>query len=90
MELDAVSDGEAMPAERNVAIVRDRFVRSRAESRSESQRNPPLQRVACDIPHLSLDCIEALSFALPDLDGQKLKQVAISVGRAGAGSFRSV
>jgi hypothetical protein len=79
-----------VPAERDIAVVGNCLVRPGAQSGSKRERNSALKGVAGDIAHLSLDGVETLAFALPDLDGQQLKKVTISVGGAGAGSFRAV
>ena len=90
VELDAVRDGEAVPAQRDIAVVGYGLIRSGAECRSEGKGDSALERVASHIAHLSLDGVEALSFALPDLDGQQLKEMTISVYSAGTGSFGSI
>lgn len=90
VELDAVSYSETVPTQRDIAVVSNCLIGSRTQSGSKREGDSPLQRVASHIAHLSLDGVEALSFALPDLDGQQLKEVTIAVGGAGAGSFGSV
>jgi hypothetical protein len=90
VELDAVGYSETVPAQRDIAIVSDCFIRSRAQRGSERKSDSPLERITSDVPHLALDCVETLTFALPDFDGQELKEVTISVGGSGAGSFGSV
>ena len=79
-----------MPAQRDIAIVRDGFVGAGAESGRKRLRDFPLERIAGDIAHLGLDRVETLPFALSDFDGQQLQQMPVSVGRTGAGSLGPV
>lgn len=79
-----------MPAERDVVIVPHSFMSARAECRCQRQRDLPLERIASDIAHLASDRVEALAFSLPDFDGQQLQEMAVSVGRAGAGALGAI
>jgi hypothetical protein len=90
MELYAIRDSEAVPAQRDIAIVGYGLIGPGAERRSEGKGDSPLERVASYIAHLSLNGVEALPFALSDLDRQELKEVTVPVGGAGACSFGSV
>ena len=79
MKLDPIGDGQTVPAECDITVVCDRFVSSGIECRRERLRNFPLERIARDIAHLATDGVETLSFALPDLDGEQLEQMPVSV-----------
>jgi hypothetical protein len=70
MKLYAIRDSEAVPAQRDIAIVGYGLIRPGAECRSEGKSDSPLERVARHVAHLSLDGVEALPFALADLDRQ--------------------
>jgi hypothetical protein len=73
VKLDPIGNGQTVPSECDIPIVRDCFVSSGIESRRERLSNLPLERIACDIAHLATDGVETLSFALSDLDGQQLE-----------------
>lgn len=90
MQLDAVGDGQAMPAKRQVVVVRDCFVSAGVERWCQGQRDLSLEGVTGDVAHLGANGVQALPFPLANLDCEKLEQMAIAVGRAGAGAFRSV
>ena len=90
MNLDSVSDVEPAPSENDVAIVRDRFVGSGAEGGREGCRQPLFQGVTSDFPELRANRVQALSFALPDLDREQLEQVAITIRRSRAGAFGAI
>jgi hypothetical protein len=90
VELDTVSDGKAMPSQREIVIVGDSFVRTETQRRRQRQSDFPLQRVTGDLTHLGFDGLETLAFALPDLDGEQLEQMSIPVGSTGAGAFGSI
>lgn len=90
MELDPIGYRQAMPAERDVVIVRDSFVGAGAECWCERQSDLALERVTSDIAHLTANRFEALAFSLPDFDRQQLEEMAVPVGRAGAGSFGAI
>jgi len=87
VQLDTIGNSQAVPSERHVAVVCDGFIRARAEGGRERLCDFSLERIAGDIPHLGANRVEALSFALPDLDREELQQVPVSVRRAGACSF---
>jgi hypothetical protein len=70
VKLDSIGDGKPMPAEGQVIVVGNRFVSSGVECRREGQGNLPLERVTSDVAHLTFDGLEALPFALPNLDGE--------------------
>ena len=72
MQLDSVGDGKAVPAKRNILVVGDSFMSTGAESGRKRQSDLSLERIAGDIAHLTTDRVEALPFALTDLDGQQL------------------
>ena len=90
MKLDPVGDGKTVPAKRNIFVVGDSFVCAGAERGRKRQSDLSLERIAGDIAHLTTDRVEALSFALTDLDGQQLQKMPVSVGRAGASALGPV
>lgn len=69
MELDSVGDGKTVPAERNIFVVGHSFMSAGAERGRKRQSDLSLERIAGDIAHLTTDRVEALPFALTDLDG---------------------
>lgn len=87
VKLDAVGDGEPVPAKSHVIVVSDGEICSGTQRRSECERDFALKRITGDVAHLFPNRVQALSFALPNLYGQQLKEMAISVRRAGARSF---
>jgi hypothetical protein len=84
MQLDSVGDGKTVPAKRNIFVVGDSFMGAGAECGRQRQSNLSLESIAGDIAHLTTDRVEALPFALADLDGQQLQKMPVSVSRAGA------
>lgn len=68
VELDAVRDGEPMPAECHVLVVSGSLVSSGSECGSKGERDPPLQCITRDIPDAGANSGEALSLTLSDLD----------------------
>jgi hypothetical protein len=63
--------------------VRDSFVGIRSEGGSKRTCDFFLEGVAGDLLQLGSDRVEALAFALPDLDRQKLEKMPVTVRRAG-------
>jgi len=90
VELDPVGDRQTVPSQRQVAIVRDRFVGTGSKSGRQRLRNLPLERITGDIAHLGADGVETLPLALSDFYRQKLKQMPVTVGRTSAGSLGPV
>jgi hypothetical protein len=72
MQLDSVSNGETVPAKRNIFIVGDGFMCAGAERGRKRQRDLSLERITGDVAHLTTDRVEALPFALTDLDRKQL------------------
>jgi hypothetical protein len=84
MQLDSVGDGKTVPAKRNIFVVGDGFVSAGAERWRKRQSNLSLERIASDVTHLTTDRVEALTFALTNLDGQQLQKMPVSIRGAGA------
>ena len=59
----------------------------RAERGGERRGDAALERVAGELRHLLLDDLERDAFALADLDREQLEEVAVVVGRRGAGAL---
>lgn len=79
MELDTIGDRSSSPAERSVLVVCNGGVRAGGQSRRKRARDPSLERIAGEFLHLVLDRLQALSFALSDLDREELKHMPIVV-----------
>jgi hypothetical protein len=87
VQLDTIHHRSPAPAVRLILIVGDRQVRAGGEGWRKRASDPAFEGVSGDIPHLVLDSVEALALALPDLDREELKQVAIVVRRCRASSL---
>jgi hypothetical protein len=73
MQLDAVSDHDAMPWRgRRVVVGLRRRIGPDGQRRRQRCGNSPLEGIAGDVLHLLLDHLERRAFTLPDLDGQEL------------------
>src|SRR5688572_4408709 len=90
MQLDAVRDLHAAPAQHLVIISHDGLDRTGAEGGCERRRDATLEQVAGDIAHLGLDDLERLPFALANLDREQLEEMTVVVGRRGSGSLGAI
>lgn len=90
MQLDPVGNGKTVPAKRNIFVVGNSFMSTGAECGRQRQSNLSLESIAGDIAHLTTDRVEALAFALTDLDRQQLQKMPVSVCRPGACPLRPV
>src|SRR5688500_10044307 len=90
MELDTIGHRSAAPSVGVTVAAHARRICAGAEGGSERRCDAALECVARNVPHLFLDLLEALSFALPDLYRKQLQEVPVVVGRRSAGSFGPV
>jgi hypothetical protein len=68
VELDTICNRKSVPSQGNIIVVSNREVCAGAEGRRECERDFSLEGIACHVLHLGANGLEALSFALTNLD----------------------
>ncbi len=89
MQFDSIGDTHTPPRYWLVSAQRD-FVGANNQCRLQRSRNALLENVAGEGAYFFLDRFERLAFPLPDLDCEKLQQMAVVIRCRCPSSVRAI